>query len=234
MSLIDPSPMSDIAIKDLLPLVTFLAALLGIWSVQKIAKDRMRFDQNLAREKFEFDKKLADRKRQQEIAEEILAGAYEVRAIIKGVRFPGSNSNESADRPRAAHEPLDVTRMLDTYYVPIARLKKADDRISDLLSKRYRAAALLGTEVEAQIVAFQAIIGEVVFAARMLMDDAKSFSGKMPQNATEKYREKIWSMSATPDLIDQRLDEIVSKIEAVCYPILSEGPASKPRSDRTL
>ncbi len=218
--------MSDITLKDLLPIATAFVAMLGIWSVQKIAKDRMRFDQNLAREKFEFDKKLADRKRLQEIAEEILAGAYEVRAIIKGVRFPGSNSNESAARPRSPHEQLDVGRMLDSYYVPIARLEKADDRISNLLSKRYRAAALLGAEVETQIVAFQVIIGEIIFAARMLMDDAKSYSGKMPQEAIERYHGKIWSMSATPDLIDQRLDEIVSKIEAVCYPILSEGPVS--------
>jgi hypothetical protein len=223
MSHVDQSPMSDIALKDLLPIATAFVAMLGIWSVQKIAKDRMRFDQNLAREKFDFDKKLADRKRLQEIAEEILAGAYEVRAIIKGVRFPGSNSNESAARPRSPHEQLDVARMLDSYYVPIARLEKGEDRISNFLSKRYRAAALLGTEVEAQIVTFQVIISDIIFAARILMDDAKSLSGKMPQEENKRYRREIWSMSATPDLIDQRLNEIVSKIEAACYPILSEG-----------
>jgi hypothetical protein len=208
------------------PIVTALTAIGGIWSLRNIAARRQRFDEKLARDKFEYDKHLSDRKRKQEIAEEILAGVYELRAIVKGARFPASFSGESEGRPREPGEAEETARMRDSYYVPIARLDRSEERIVAILSKRFRAAALLGEEAAIQIDAFRVVMNEVRFAARMLNENVGPYSERLPNEIAKKYRNTIWNMSADPDPIDLRLDGAVAKIEAVCRPILSEGVSS--------
>jgi hypothetical protein len=224
--------MGDLDLKDLLPLataVTAVTAMIGIWSLRSIAKGRMLFDQKLAREKFEFDKKLADRKRQQEIAEEILAGAYELREIIKNARFPHSFASESAERKREQNEAADLTQTRDSYYVPISRLKKSEERIVAILSKKYRAAALLGAEIEEQIDALRIKIIEIRNAAGTLIRLTEHPPERQPREDVRRYQNIIWSMAQGPDPFDVALDQIVSKIEAKCRPVLSEGPTTEQK-----
>lgn len=223
--------MNDLELKDVAALagaiVTAITAVGGIWSLRNIAARRQKFDEKLARDKFEYDKQLADRKRRQEIAEEVLAGAYELRAIVKGARFPGSFSGESEGRPRGPGESEDSARMRDAYYVPIARMDKNEEKIVAVLSKRFRVAALLGEDVAKQLDEFRGIMNEIRFAARMLIDNVGPLAERLPQKAAEKHRDKIWGTAEDSDPIDKKLDEIVSKIEAVCRPILSEGFVSQ-------
>ncbi|MCA3083110.1 MAG: hypothetical protein ING69_10700 [Rhodocyclaceae bacterium] len=203
-------------------IVTALTAIGGIWSLRNIAAKRQKFDEKLAGDKFEYDKKLNDRKRRQEIAEEVLSGVYELRAIIKHARFPGSFSSEGAERPRSPDEPQNIASTRDSYFVPIARLNQSGERINNILSKRFRAAALLGSEVADQLENLRIMLNEIRIAAQMLIQSAGEHTDRMPQAIHERYINKIWSMSADPDPIEARLDEIVSRTEAICRPILSE------------
>lgn len=228
--------MDEFSLKDGLPLagaiVTALTAVGGIWSLRNIAARRQKFDEKLARDKFEYDKHLSDRKRKQEIAEEVLAGAYELRAIIKGARFPASFSGESEGRQRAPDEPDSVAQTRDSYYVPIARMDRSEERIVAILSKRFRTSALLGEESANQLDSFRVIMNEIRLAARMLIDSVGSGAERLPENLSKKHRNTIWSMFEDPDPLDARLDQIVTRIEAICRPILSEGISSTKSSDR--
>jgi hypothetical protein len=46
-----------------------------------------------------LDTAAADRKRMQDLAEEVLAGFYEVRNIIPAIRYPTSGGDDGKTRP---------------------------------------------------------------------------------------------------------------------------------------
>ncbi|MCA3564130.1 MAG: hypothetical protein IOC90_10145 [Methylocystis sp.] len=84
-------------------------------------KEKFEFDKQLAELKFEFDKQAtldraklerqsADRRRRQELAEELLSGFYEARDAMKSVRSPFGHSGEGSSRTRDENETAEEKR----------------------------------------------------------------------------------------------------------------------------
>jgi len=147
-------------------LVSIIGFIITTRAAQKMHKEKLDFDRALAERKFSFDKDLSERKfqydrdlldhkRRVELAEDLVSGFHQIRDVIMQIRSPLAYSNESADRVPGERETENVTRKINSYYVPIARLKQNGEFIQGLLSKRYRAQALFGADID---LAFQSII----------------------------------------------------------------------------
>ena len=137
-------------------IVSFIGSLIGIRSTSKLHRERLESEKDLAERKFEFNKTLArqrddlDRqnfvfKRRIEFAEDLLASFYKLRDVVRAVRSPMSDSEEGAGRERRQMEIESESRSRDTFYVPLARIQKNSDFLSEFFSKQYRAHASFRT-----------------------------------------------------------------------------------------
>jgi hypothetical protein len=115
---------------------------------ERLAEKKFRFDVDLAERSFRYDRELHDHKRRVEFAEEILAGFYKFKDVIAAARSPAAYGNEGASRPRDDNEQADLARNKDTYFVPLERLNKNSDFLSDFFSKRYRARAMFRNDID--------------------------------------------------------------------------------------
>jgi hypothetical protein len=172
----------------------------------------------LAEKKFQLDAALADRKRRQDLAEEPLSGFYQARNVLQAVRSPMSFEGEGAGRPRRDYENEAQARGRDTYFVPLARLKDHGEFLSGLMSKRYRAQAVVGPEIGR---AFQTL-HEVVVAIQVSADALIQMSG-LDVETRRKFERDIWWTNLANDPLDQKVQGAVQTVEAVCRPILVEA-----------
>jgi hypothetical protein len=101
-------------------------------SVHKLAADTA-----LAERKVQLDAAHADRKRRQDLAEQVLFGVYQVRVAVRAIRALLGYQDEANARPQVEYESTEVARLKNSYYPPLARLDARRAEIGDLLSKRY-------------------------------------------------------------------------------------------------
>jgi hypothetical protein len=171
----------------------------------------------LAEKRFRFDVALSDRKRRQELAEEVLSGFYQARNIIQAIRSPMSFGTEAAGRPRADYESEAQARGRDTYFVQLARLKEHSEFLSSLMSKRYRAEAWFGADIGK---AFQAL-HEVLVSVRVSADMLFQMSGEGLDPTTRRNFEKdIWRTDPANDPLDQKVEDAIKTVETLCWPVL--------------
>jgi hypothetical protein len=88
-------------------------------------------DMALAERKFQLDVVLSDRKRRQELAEEVLSGFYQMRDIMRAIRFPFGNADEAKDRKRPDGESEQSGRLRDIYFAIAARFNSHRQAIAD-------------------------------------------------------------------------------------------------------
>ena len=116
---------------------------------EKFAERRFEFDKDLSQQKFQLDARLADRKRRQDLAEEVLESFNKIRDVVRDVRVPLIHSDEADLRKPPESESEDVARQKNTFNVPLARLEKHRSDTAALLAKRYRSAAWFGPAADA-------------------------------------------------------------------------------------
>jgi hypothetical protein len=175
---------------------------------------------SLAERKFQLDVALADRKRRQEMAEDLLSGFYQARTVMQSVRSPLSFESEGAERPRPDYENEAQARSRNIYYVPLARLKKHSEFLSDFMSKRYRAQAMFGAGIGG---AFQSV-HEVVGAVQVSSDMLIQMAGEGLDPTTRRQFEKdIWWTNLADDSLDQKIQQAIQAVEAICRPILESN-----------
>ncbi len=187
----------------------------------QLAERRVIADISLAERKFLHEKEIAQWKRKIELAEEVLVDFYECREIIKSCRNPGGFSEEGQTRPRADWETDGDVQTLNSYYVPIERLTKGNEKFSQLLSRRYRVAALFGASSNKPYDELMHIHAKIIVAARMLIiqyrNDKKDFSDEN-SNRLEKV---IWE-TADDDQVNLQLNKVIKDIESVVRPVLQQ------------
>jgi hypothetical protein len=198
------------------------------WNSEKdLAERKFAADIALFERKFELDGRLSDRKRRQDLAEEVLSGFYQMKDIIRAIRSPMSYEGEGNDRPRIAGESEDVARLRDTYHAIIARFEARRKEIADLLSRRYRMSAWFGKEAEAPFDAIQESLNVVIVSARLLVQWAgDNLQASGPDNAAlwRKMRGDIWEGGVDPDPINAQVTHAISSIETLCRPVLQSKP----------
>lgn len=221
---------------------SFVAGLVGAgisaWTTRSTHASRLTADQNLAERKYQFDISLAerkflldarsaDRKRKQDLAETVLAGFYQVEAIMRSVRSPMSYLSEAENRPKAGPESEATAKLRDTYFVILARYDKNRKEISDLLALRYRMTAWFGVEADMPFQRLHEGVNQVITAAQLLVQwsDAEGFRA----NSLAQWQMKeadIWWGTEDPDRVAVIIREAVTAMEGICRPILAEAIAA--------
>jgi hypothetical protein len=191
---------------------------------ERIAEKKFSYDVDLAERKFRYDTGLHDHKRRVEFAEEILAGFYKFKDIIAVARSPAAYGNEGATRPRGDNEQAELARSKDNYFVPLERLHKHDDFLSDFFSKRYRARAMFRADIDRGFQLAHEVVSSIQVAAGMLIRGV----GEMRNPALwEKMEADIWDgFGGDQDRLSPKLSEAVRLVEGALGPVLEFTLAS--------
>jgi hypothetical protein len=202
--------------------VSIAGALISNRTSASINREKIAADGELADRRFRYDREMHDYKRRTELGEDVLASFYEFRDIMRSVRNPGSSGNEGDTRERAPGESPDLARSRDLYFIPFERLNNHAQFLGALFSKRYRARALFGENIEkAFSQAHQAMVW-VRVSASMLMRTAGN-----PPNFEQhnRWEGDIWEGFAEQDRVALAIDKAVILAESAIEPSLSSQPS---------
>lgn len=152
-------------------------------------------------------------KRRSELAEDVLAKFYQAEKAISIIRSPVVGTSESEGREREPDETEKESKILDTYYVPLARIQSQNELFADLYAKRFRMKALFGPDSEKPFATLDFVLRRIIVAARMLPS----------VQANEKLRgehEDIIYETKENDELATKMKEALAEIEAICGPEL--------------
>ena len=186
---------------------------------ERLAEKKFSYDVDLAERRFRYDRELHDHKRRVEFAEEILAGFYKFRDIIAAARSPAAYGDEGASRPRGDNEQAELARSKDTYFVPLERLHKHGDFLSDFFSKRYRARAMFRADIDRGFQLANEVVSSIQVAAGMLIR-AVGDERRNP-DFWEKLEADIWDgFGGDQDRLSPKVSEALRLVEGALGPVL--------------
>ncbi|MGY4160486.1 hypothetical protein ACVINW_006328 [Bradyrhizobium sp. USDA 4461] len=182
---------------------------------EALAEKKFRFDVDLAERKFRYDRELHDHKRRVEFGEDLLAAFYKMKEVITAARSPAAFGNEGASRPRQENEGESLARTKDMYFVPLERLTKHQDFISDFFSKRFRARAIFrGTEIDRAFQILHEVIISIQVSAEMLINAVGS--GRRPDdNFYSTLEDDIWGSRSEKDKLNPKVNQAIDVAEDV-------------------
>jgi hypothetical protein len=163
---------------------------------------------------------LAHYERTAPFAEELLAAFLEFEMLMDNIRYT-SPQGEHEGRVIQADETPEQASLLNTYYIPIKKIKESSPFISSFESKRYRAIALFGDEIGKSFELAREVIAQVIVAANELSRMAKR-GGDEDDERCQKLHGDIWSSGDEDDKLKKKVSEAVEIVTRICGPILSQ------------
>ena len=163
-------------------------------------------------------------KRKIELAEEVLALFYEARDAISAIRSPYGFQSEGSTRKPQEGETLQQKKARDDAYVVYERLDKRKEVFNKLHSKRYQFMARFGKEEIKPFEDLMHIVIDIQCAADQLAEIwcEVAFNQEDEERLKKERKEdgsKIWQRSKN-DVIDPRVEKVISDIEEICKPII--------------
>ena len=161
-------------------------------------------------------------KRRIELAEDVLALAYEVQEIIKFIRSPFSSTTEGKSRARNDRETAEETELLNQAYVVFERYDKMEDRLAKFKALKYRFMATFGPDSGASFEEIGQVINDIFLASRRLGSHYWPRQGRveMTQDEFEKHLAEMhqhehvfWYMGEENDEIGPRVVAAIQAIE---------------------
>jgi hypothetical protein len=114
----------------------------------------------------------------------------------------------------------------DGFYVPIARIQKNSEFLSDLTSKKYRARAVFQNEIHRAFELTVEVLNTIQVASSMLVDNV----GQESVDAAfwRKLEREIWDTSPPdrPDELSQKILQAIDIVEKAVRPTLERSPTS--------
>jgi hypothetical protein len=207
-----------------------------IASEKDLAESKFDFEKDLAERKFRYDRELHDYRRRVEFAEELLAGFYKLKDTVRSIRGPFSFGDEGATRKRRDHENEAEATRRDGFYVPIVRIQKESDFLSDLTSKKYRAQAIFKSNVHHAFELVVEVLNTIQIASNMLVENVGQ-----PRSEPEFWRKlegQIWDTSSPdkPDELSRKVSEAIEIVEKAVQPTFANALAinAKAQSSKRL
>jgi hypothetical protein len=190
-----------------------------------LAERKFAFDKELAERKFKYDRELHDHKRRVELAETVLAEFQQMGDVISAIRSPMAYGNESAERPRRENETEEHSRLKDTYFVPLMRIKKNSEFISGFTSKRYRSRAILGEGIDEAFRTIEEVLIKIQVSATTLISMVERGKIALERNEAlcERCERDIWYGSPGEDVLQPMVKGARTLVEEICRPILERG-----------
>jgi gas vesicle protein len=180
-----------------------------------MAGRKLTADIELAEKKFALDQTLATWKRKRELAEQTLIHFYGARAALRAARLPLGGGET---RPAKEGESDELKDLRNRYYAPVERLE-SDDHFLTLRTLRLSFKANFGSSAGEPFDAILRAQIEIVNAAATLIESADKST-----NDSALLETLGLVTRQRPDGIEQRIDEAVRAIEAVCQPVLAWRP----------
>lgn len=170
-------------------------------------------------------------KRKYELAEETLSLFYEVQDAISIIRSPFVSVSEGKTRKRQERETKEDSEILDRAYVVVERFEKNKESFFKLRAIKYRFITLFGKESEKPFNEIVKLTNKIMtvsgFLGRYWKDHSRrNFSDEQLEKyhpKMDEYEAIIWeSYSEENDTIKEKLEQIISDIEAVCNTVLQK------------
>jgi hypothetical protein len=196
-----------------------------IASEKDLAERKFEFESDLAERKFRYEKALHDYRRRVEFAEELLASFYKLKDVIRSIRGPFSFGSEGESRKRREYENEAEARYRDGFYVPIVRIQKNSDFLSDLTSKKYRAQAVYQNEIHRAFELAVEVLNTIQVASSMLVEQVGQ--PRVDADFWRKLEREIWDRSSPdkPDELATKILEAIDIVEKAVRPTLERSPA---------
>jgi len=163
-------------------------------------------------------------KRRIELAETVLAMFYEAQDAIREIRNPFSFGGEGKTRERSDNERQEESTILDKAYIVFERYQKREKLFAELRSMKYRFMATFGAGTCQPFDELNTILNEIFSSAHILGTHYWQSRGqeRMSDEEFQKYFEQVqkheaifWFMGEENDKITPRVQQAVSKIEAI-------------------
>jgi hypothetical protein len=190
----------------------------------ELAERKMKADTELAERKFTFDKTLVSWRRRYDLAEQVLASAYEARDTLNWARVRVVLAGEGETRAATGPESQKLRADRNSAFVPIERLARNAKPFATLQALRDTLAAHFGPEATAPVAAIMEVHHSITNAASMLVQLAEFDDDRSARQQLLPLRMELWG--ERPDDKDKKVDAAIERLEALCKPILSmTGPA---------
>jgi len=183
-------------ISDIIDLISSVsvvtASILGIWGVNAWRKET-RF------------------KRKYELAEKVLANAYEAVEVIEFIRFPASTDDEGQSRTPNENETPEQIKVLNNLFVIKERFIKRNESFKRLFSIRFQLKAVFGQKLEDPFNKILGMPNKIFLAVDQYADTVKN-----PKNYTSKEKSKLYqeySKSVVGSLINKEEDPIYNEMK---------------------
>jgi hypothetical protein len=196
-----------------------------IASEKDLAERKFKFETDLAERKFRYEQALHDYRPRVEFAEELLTSFYKLKDTVRSIRGPFSYGDESQTRNRREYENEAEARSRDGYYVPIARLQKSSEFLSDLTSKKYRAQAIFRSNIHRAFDLTVEVLNAIQVASGMLVENVGQ--GRAEPEFWRGLERQIWDTSPAdrPDELSQKIAQAIEIVEKAVRPALEKSAA---------
>jgi len=174
----------------------------------------------LAERRFALDKALAIWRRRYDLAEQVLAAAYEARDALIWARGLGVFSGEGESRKATEPESDKVREARNSAFVPIERLARNTKAFATLQTLQDSMAAHFGPESSKPISSIIEIHHDITSTASVLIQMTEADEDHFSRQQNLPFRTKL--CGERPDETDRKLDAAIEQLEAICKPVLSE------------
>lgn len=170
-------------------------------------------------------------KRKYELAEEVLSLFYECKEKISIIRSPMSYVGEGKTRKRNENEKAEETEIMDNAFVFIERYEKEKEPFLKLYTLKFRFIAVFGKQANEPFDEIRKTVNEIMFSANKLGKRYWRDQGR--RNFTDEQLDKhlaemekleniVWSTYEENDVIEQKVDKCIVKIETYCLEIMKK------------
>ncbi|RUV18026.1 hypothetical protein [Mesorhizobium sp. M7A.F.Ca.MR.245.00.0.0] len=164
-----------------------------------------------------------------ELAERVYELFLEARDAFSHIRSPFGYGGEGSTRNKREGETEEETQLLNNAYVAIERYNNKAEVFSKLIPLKHRFSLYFGKETAEPFTELTSIINEIFLASRQLSRSWRD-QGRSPMSPEEfeKHLERMhraegvfWEGAEDPDLLKQRIDAMVAKIERTCESVIN-------------
>lgn len=164
-------------------------------------------------------------KRKYELAEEVLAYAYESQQAIRFIRDPIGFQSEGSSRKIGDNETPEETKIYNQAYAVRERYNGNNTALKKLYSLKYRFIAIYGKEYAQHFDKFPQVIRKIFHASDLIAyvnlgkygDDRVLNTKVLRENTAILYAAIV---EKKEDKIEQEIQEAVDKIESICSNII--------------
>lgn len=163
-------------------------------------------------------------KRRFELAEQLLLQFNHAADVLQNARIPMSRANEGSTRGRDEHDPDEITRLKDSYWVPAERVNANIEVLAEARKNELIARYYFGPDAEKSFRAIKESADSVFEASRMLIMTVRH-DGRPPVDQAaldrqHRWERDIWGTFNNEDRIHVAISEARSKLEKVLTPEL--------------